>query len=101
MIYEILNESGEVVNRIVASPDFVEEHYAGQYREVPRELTSEHAEKSQAVRDERNRRLSECDWTMLPDAPVDKTAWGAYRQALRDITSQQGFPWEVVWPQEP
>ena len=31
-------------------------------------------------------------------APVDKAAWAAYRQELRDITAQAGFPWNVQWP---
>lgn len=53
------------------------------------------------LRAERNRRLAECDWTQLPDTPVDATAWATYRQALRDLTDQEGFPWDVVWPDEP
>lgn len=57
--------------------------------------------KSGEIRADRNAKLSSCDWTQLPDAPVDSFAWAAYRQELRDISSQAGFPWEVVWPQEP
>jgi len=53
------------------------------------------------VRLDRNRRLSESDWTQLADAPVNREAWLAYRQALRDIPNQEGFPWEVTWPEEP
>lgn len=53
------------------------------------------------VRADRNRRLSECDWTQLPDAPVDHAAWATYRQALRDVSSQPGFPWNVQWPSQP
>ena len=33
----------------------------------------------------RDRLLAECDWTQTADAPVDKAAWAAYRQALRDF----------------
>ena len=33
----------------------------------------------------RDRLLQESDWTMHSDAPTDKTAWGSYRQALRDF----------------
>lgn len=54
-----------------------------------------------AVRAERNRRLTESDWTQVADAPVDQAAWAAYRQALRDLTAQPGFPWEVTWPDAP
>jgi hypothetical protein len=51
---------------------------------------------------ERNKLLKESDWTQLPDVPlVTKAAWAEYRQALRDITSQAGFPANVVWPTPP
>lgn len=53
------------------------------------------------VREERNNRLAQSDWTQVADAPVDATAWAAYRQALRDVPAQPGFPWEVTWPQQP
>jgi hypothetical protein len=53
------------------------------------------------VRSQRNALLSASDWTQVADAPVDKTAWAAYRQELRDITEQVGFPTEVIWPTKP
>lgn len=60
------------------------------------------AEQAKAVRDDRNKRLSDCDWTQLPDNPLaNKADWATYRQQLRDVTSQTGFPWEVTWPTEP
>jgi len=59
------------------------------------------AQQAKSVRDDRTKRLSECDWTQLTDAPVDKTAWATYRQALRDVTTQEGFPWSVSWPVKP
>ena len=52
------------------------------------------------VRSQRNAMLTACDWTQLPDVPVDATVWAAYRQALRDIT-QQSDPFAIVWPQPP
>lgn len=52
-------------------------------------------------RKERNSRLERCDWTQLADAPVDSSIWAAYRQELRDISSQPGFPWEINWPIPP
>ena len=54
-----------------------------------------------AVRAERTKKLAECDWTQLADAPVDTTAWATYRTELRDITAQVGFPHDVTWPVEP
>lgn len=53
-----------------------------------------------SVRNQRNAKLAACDWTQLPDAPVDATTWAAYRQELRDITNQPD-PFNIVWPQEP
>ena len=53
------------------------------------------------IRTERDIKLTQSDWTQVADAPVDKAAWATYRQALRDIPSQAGFPNEVVWPVEP
>lgn len=46
--------------------------------------------------------LSESDWTQLPDVPlVTRVPWTTYRQALRDITEQSGYPTEIVWPVTP
>ena len=59
------------------------------------------ATQAAAVRTDRNTRLAACDWTQLPDAPVDRDVWATYRQELRDVSSQTGFPWNVVWPSEP
>jgi hypothetical protein len=50
------------------------------------------------VRGFRDAQLVKSDWTQVADAPVDKAAWATYRQALRDITQQAGFPWDVQWP---
>lgn len=54
------------------------------------------------VRWKRDALLAKSDWTQLPDVPLaTKEAWAAYRQALRDITEQPGFPFDVVWPEPP
>jgi|LakMenEpi03Aug12_release.lakeMendotaPanAssembly.Ray.scaffolds.fasta_scaffold1466475_1 hypothetical protein len=58
-------------------------------------------EKAAEVRAQRNTLLAECDWTQLADAPGDKAAWATYRQELRDISTQPGFPWTVDWPVAP
>ena len=59
------------------------------------------AEQAKNVRATRDAKLSECDWTQVADAPVDKAVWATYRQALRDITTQTGFPWTVTYPEKP
>ena len=58
-------------------------------------------EKAGQVRAERNDKLTASDWTQVADAPVDKAAWATYRQALRDVTAQEGFPWTITWPDAP
>ena len=59
------------------------------------------AEQATSVRNQRTEKLKDCDWTQLADSPVDKAAWATYRQALRDVPTQAGFPWEVQWPSQP
>ena len=53
------------------------------------------------IRTERDAKLTESDWTQVADAPVDQAAWATYRQELRDVPAQTGFPNEVTWPVAP
>jgi len=54
------------------------------------------------VRAKRDRLLAETDWTQLEDTPPQlKQAHKTYRQALRDIPQQPGFPMTVSWPVKP
>ena len=59
------------------------------------------AEAAKAVRADRDKRLADSDWTQVADAPVDKAAWAAYRQGLRDVPAQAGFPYDITWPSKP
>ena len=61
----------------------------------------EPAPTAEQVRAERDRLLADSDWTQVADAPADQAAWATYRQALRDIPQQAGFPESVTWPEEP
>lgn len=58
-------------------------------------------EQAANIRAERDRLLAASDWTQVADAPVNQAAWAAYRQALRDIPQQEGFPHNVAWPVKP
>ena len=62
---------------------------------------AKNAEQAKSVRDQRNTKLAESDWTQVADAPVDKEAWATYRQALRDVSAQADFPWTIEWPTQP
>ncbi len=74
---------GQQVNRVFTVEQIPDEEKAGQ------------------VRSERNSKLKDSDWTQIADCTADKAAWAAYRQALRDITAQAGFPWTIDWPEQP
>jgi hypothetical protein len=63
--------------------------------------TAKDTEQAKAIRSQRADKLKGSDWTQVADAPVDKAAWATYRQALRDITAQPGFPWDTQWPDAP
>jgi len=54
-----------------------------------------------AARTQRDRLLSQSDWTQVSDATVDQTAWATYRHALRDVPAQAGFPENIDWPVAP
>jgi hypothetical protein len=53
------------------------------------------------MREQRNAKLAACDWTQLTDAPLNSSVWATYRQALRNVPAQSGFPWDITWPMEP
>jgi hypothetical protein len=61
-------------------------------------------EQAKSVRQQRDDKLKETDWMVIRSAETSvalAAEWATYRQALRDITAQAGFPWEVTWPDAP
>jgi len=52
------------------------------------------------VREERDEKLKASDWRASSDLTLS-TEWATYRQALRDVPSQTGFPNTITWPAEP
>ena len=52
------------------------------------------------IREQRNQKLSETDWRFRTDMNPSQE-WKDYCQALRDITLQEGFPWDINWPKQP
>lgn len=81
------------------------------YAEISSRQKANEAKPEDLVRAERNKLLFQTDYLMLSDFPIsesEKEEVIAYRQALRDITEQPGFPWsgvvdspEVPWPDKP
>lgn len=57
---------------------------------------------SEDVRKRRDKALRESDYTVLPDVPIkDADKWKEYRKELRDISKQEGFPFDIEWPKRP
>jgi hypothetical protein len=110
-----LDANGVIINTIVVSsldvfPNLIDASQGGSIGDTwngttivkkPRDVEKETAEQAASVRASRTEKLRECDWTQAADAPINKEVWAIYRQALRDITTQAGFPWTVEWPVEP
>ena len=70
---------------------------------TPEEIEANTESQWAKIRSQRNTLLAACDWTQLPDVPLDteqKQAWVVYRQALRDVTSQAD-PYNIEWPVAP
>lgn len=55
---------------------------------------------AKSVRYDRDEQLAKTDWLGLSDVTMS-TEWAAYRQGLRDVPSQEGFPYNVTWPEKP
>lgn len=82
----------------------VERAYDGRYFVAGHAPMMPQEEAVTQVRAERDRRLAETDWYMMPDYPADPETLEVvknYRKALRDITLQSGFPRDVEWPVMP
>lgn len=62
------------------------------------------AEAAASVRTQRDALLASCDWMAIKAFEAGATVaadWATYRQALRDVTAQDGFPHNVTWPVKP
>lgn len=67
-------------------------------------LPSESQVLAKEIRAQRDSLLTACDWTQMEDCPLGdnaKEAWQTYRQALRDVPEQAGFPENATWPEMP
>ena len=93
--YTELHEGHNELTQTTAQGEFEQIEGSWVLRFTAVDLPLEVAERN--IRNERNKRLLDTDWMMLLDRiPTDKQI--EYRQALRDITNQLGFPYNVEWP---
>jgi hypothetical protein len=68
------------------------------------EIDARNAQQASSVRADRNARLAATDWRVikaLEDGNGLDFDLATYRQALRDVPSQPGFPWDIIWPEAP
>ena len=103
-------QTGKTV-RFTANPDDSEDYGRQLYNQLNTTYSSEVAECPESeryeafagmVRADRNSRLKNTDWTQNSDVPeATRSLWAPYRQALRDVPSQAGFPYEISWPVPP
>lgn len=87
------------------APEFVEDNWVQQWSVEPlspEELKILYDSRAAEVRANRYRLLVETDWTQFKDVSTETSdKYVVYRQALRDVSSQEGFPFAVVWPTLP
>ena len=105
-----ISEFGSEVMPFTATANDVEEHgrvlfaelVNGKYGVIANYIPPSNEVLADKVRIERNTLLAQTDWTQAGDVPqATKDAWSTYRQALRDIPQQAGFPVNVTFPTKP
>lgn len=75
---------------------------AGKWGPIAEYVPPTNEDIARQVRSERDSLIGRTDWTQAADVPqATKDKWAPYRQALRDITEQAGFPMNVTWPTKP
>ena len=91
--YDCENHSKKLYVKIV------KEGGAAKYAAPPPPSEEEIAKSNRELR---NSKLIRSDWTQLPDVPqAIKQKWSLYREQLRNLTEQEGWPYNVKWPIPP
>jgi len=81
---------------------FTAEEEAERDAEEAQWAANANSRKATKVREERNTKLAATDWTQTTDvSQAVKDSYAPYRQALRDVPLQSGFPWTITWPDAP
>lgn len=94
---------GQWFTRFVAGPVFTDNDDATAAEQEAAYRAGVDAKTAANLRAERDKKLADTDWTQLADSSANATAWGTYRQALRDLPASSGDDWphNVTWPTEP
>ena len=106
---EYKNAPSEVINELGIYEQALEIFDTEKQRRFREQLAEEELKEAsrdywKEFRNERNRKLIECDWTQLSDSPITKQKkqeWAVYRQALRDLPENTNDPKNPEWPSTP
>jgi hypothetical protein len=96
--FDPLTQNAEVINPVLETGVWVQTWSITAASSS--EIEQRTADLIQNLKGQRDQYLSETDWMALSDNTLT-SEWASYRQALRDITSQGGFPFSVTWPTKP
>lgn len=94
---------GKWYTKYILGPVFVDGETTAAEQEAAYKAQKD-AEFAKSARDSRDTLLAECDWVVvksLESGQAVPTEWANYRQALRDLPQQAGFPVTIVWPVKP
>ena len=101
-------EMRELIRRFAQEEGYREkrgEDLSWSVEKIPEKTEAEKREEAEkSVRAKRDSLISETDYLLASDYPIsaeDLEAVKVYRQALRDVPQQEGFPFDVVWPELP
>jgi hypothetical protein len=95
---------GKWYTKHILGPIFTDNEDATAVEQEAAYKAQKDATQAESVRNQRDQLLKDTDWRVIKalesNIPQDFD-WAAYRQALRDVPSQAGFPWDIQWPVEP
>lgn len=93
------NPSTKIIER-----DNLVEIEESEFKNLVEDINTKSVDEIAEVRAIRDMLLADSDWTQVLDCPIDEAdiaLWRIYRQALRDVPQQDGFPHSVEWPGKP
>ena len=96
--------SGKWYTKYILGPVFTDTADTTAAEQEAAYKASKDAEQAKSVRTSRDDKLKETDWIVIKNLELNANipgAWEVYRQALRDIPTQSGFPWTITWPDAP
>jgi len=95
--------SGKWYTKHILGPVFTDGETTAAEQETAYKASKD-ADQAKSVRTSRDDKLKETDWIVIKNLELNANipgAWEVYRQALRDIPTQSGFPWTITWPTQP